>query len=119
MRRCLTTAMISALIAGTAGTAAACRGMAHQVLPWTSAQGPVLAFSSEAEHVAFDLEGVSGRFSALYPRVELLGSGWNIGALVPVVDLRKDGHGVERGFGNPRIYGQATVWRPLGLSAGV
>lgn len=107
------------LVAGVFGPAAACRGMAHHVLPWMGATGPVLTVSSEVEHVTFDLDGVKGRYSSIYPRVELIGAGWSAGALLPFVDLKRDGARDERGFGNPRVYGLATISRERGLSAGV
>jgi hypothetical protein len=93
--------------------------MAHRALPWMGAHGPVLTVSSEAEHVTFDLVGVTGRFIALYPRAELFGSRWSVGALLPVVDLRAEHFEDERGFGNPRVYGQAMVARSPGLSVGL
>jgi len=115
----LAAALSCALTAAAAGTAEACRGMAHRALPWMGAQGPVLTVSGEAEHVSFDLEGVTGRYTALYPRADLFGSRWSVGALFPVIDLRTDGFDDELGFGNPRIYGQATVARSAGLSVGL
>jgi hypothetical protein len=119
MRQALVLTMACGLIAGLAGPAKACRGMAHHVLPWMDLTGPLLTFSSEMEHVTFDLDGATGSYTAIYPRVELIWSNWSVGALVPLVDLRKDGFAGEQGVGNPRVYGQATLWEPLGLRAGV
>ena len=107
------------LLASSAGTAMACRGMAHHLLPYVGASGPVLTFSSEVEHVRFDLEGVRGSYMLLSPRADLYGSWYSAGAVLPWVRLHRDGLADVDGLASPRVYGQATVLPSLGLSAGL
>ncbi|MCA9726857.1 MAG: hypothetical protein KC729_04180 [Candidatus Eisenbacteria bacterium] len=93
--------------------------MAHHLLPYLGGSGPVVTFSSDVEHVRFDLPGARGHYTMVSPRADLFGSWYSAGAVLPWVQLHRDGLAEVDGLASPRLYGQAVVLPSLGLSTGL
>lgn len=103
-----------------AGDALACRGLDHQLLPWTHEGGLQVTTGLTYEHLAFDRDGLRGSYGSLQPRAGASWGRWSASLTVPVYAANLRGTvDPDAGFGNPRVRVEAQWIRSIGLSVGV